>query len=48
MLWKLADNVKYEDDCEVSVEGGFMARVDFVTKEKCLLSFFFLLNLALW
>lgn len=20
MLWKLADNVKYEDDCEVSVE----------------------------
>lgn len=23
MLWKLADNVKYEDDCEVSVEGGF-------------------------
>lgn len=22
MLWKLADNVKYEDDCEVSVEGS--------------------------
>lgn len=30
MLWKLADNVKYEDDCEVSigrgqgVSGGFI------------------------
>lgn len=22
MLWKLADNVKYEDDCEVSIERG--------------------------
>lgn len=22
MLWKLADNVKYEDDCEVSIGRG--------------------------
>lgn len=26
MLWKLADNVKYEDDCEVSVEKGYKER----------------------
>lgn len=26
MLWKLADNVKYEDDCEVSVEGSRLQR----------------------
>lgn len=26
MLWKLADNVKYEDDCEVSVERSRLQR----------------------
>lgn len=26
MLWKLADNVKYEEDCEVRAPGGVATR----------------------
>lgn len=41
MLWKLADNVKYEDDCEVSVAGGFQGEGGFCDERKVLVKFFF-------
>lgn len=47
MLWKLADNVKYEDDCEVSVEGGFQGKGGFCDERNLLVKFFFFSNLGL-